>query len=140
MISKVAISGDTAESNSGKNVVLVRMKNDPIKIKNVERLWDGGSIRIECSYKDNNFSIILQRPKDNEGRHVRVYVFDENSKPNLETELLPNTPDEEKLVEILTHYVKMVKDPKFHPDVKSALKYIKARDLPWKDAVWILPK
>lgn len=115
-------------------------KSKIINISSITRLWDGGSILIECNSKSGRFYVLLQRPKEADRPSVNVYVFDDPAKPNSKFKIVEESLEEKKLVQILTVYFSVDKALKFRSDIRTAVKYIINRKLLWDDNIWILPK
>lgn len=134
------VNGDTVNANNFESVA---DKGGDVTVRSVNFVWDGGSILIECDSGDLKFQILLQRPKqigESPVSFVKVYTIDDHSNPNVKTEILTGSPQERKLVKVLSKIIKVGSAPKFESDVKTALKYISNRELPWDSSDWILPK
>jgi len=132
------VHGNPVNAN---NFAGVADKGGDVTVSSVDFVLDGGSIMIECASGDLRFKILLLHPNRKAPvSFVKVYTFADPSNPNVKTEILPDSPEEMKLIKVFSNILKVGSAPKFEANVKTAIKYISDRKLPWVSSDWIRPK
>lgn len=112
-----------------------------LTVDSVDFLMDGGSVMFECADGGRKFRVILQRPhKEQPQSFVRVLTVEDFSKPNLTNEIVPDSCVENRLLDRLSDILKRRPAPKFEREIKTAIKYISDRSVPWSSSDWIPQK
>lgn len=110
-----------------------------VTVESVDLLMDGGSIMFECAANTTTFKIVFQRPQKKQLQSfVRVLTVEDVAKPNLMKEILPDSPEEMRLLSVFSGILKRRSSPKFEREIKTAIKYISNREVAWATSDWIV--